>query len=103
MKSALAQAEERVLAAAETARREALDEFRREIRVEERSFLRESKSMFSARRLMVLQERLCFRDIPLSNWVERETVIEEGADARPAAKPASVFSIGSCGDHPPPP
>jgi hypothetical protein len=85
--------EEQLRVAVEAARRDALDEFLRDIRVEERSYFRETKSMFSARRHMVLQERLCFRDIPLSNWVEREMLIEEGADPRQTAKPASVFAI----------
>jgi hypothetical protein len=80
----------RMRAAVEAARRDALDGFLKEIHVEERSHFRESKSMFSARRHLVLQERLCFRDIPLSNWVEREMVIEEGEIH---LKPASVFTI----------
>ena len=29
---------------------------------------------------MVMQERLFFRNIPLSNWIEHEMVVEEGQD-----------------------
>jgi hypothetical protein len=31
-----------------------------------------------ARKTMVMQERLFFRNIPLSNWIEHEMVVEEG-------------------------
>ena len=84
--------EERVKATAESTRRQALDDFMQDIRVEERSYLRESKSMFSTKKLMVLQERLYFRNIPLSNWVEHEMLLEEGVDPKEAARSASVFS-----------
>jgi hypothetical protein len=38
-----------------------------------------------------LQERIFFRNIPLSNWVEHEMVVEEGADVDQLAKTLSVF------------
>src|SRR2546426_8286191 len=38
-----------------------------------------------------LQERIFFRNIPLSNWVEHEMVVEEGADIDKLAKTLSVF------------
>lgn len=84
--------EERLKSTAESTRRKALDEFIQDIRVEERSYLRESKSMFSTKKLMVVQERLYFRNIPLSNWVEHEMLLEEGADPQEAARSASVFT-----------
>jgi hypothetical protein len=84
--------EERLKATEETARRKAFDEFMQDIRVEERSYLRESKSMFSSKKLMVVQERLYFRNIPLSNWVEHEMLLEEGMDPKEAARNASVFT-----------
>jgi hypothetical protein len=84
--------EERVKATEESTRRQALDDFMQDIRVEERSYLRESKSMFSTKKLMVVQERLYFRNIPLSNWVEHEMLLEEGVDPKEAARGASVFS-----------
>lgn len=89
--------EERVKATEQTARRQALDEFIQDIRVEERSYLRESKSMFSTKKLMVVQERLYFRNIPLSNWVEHEMLLEEGTDPKEAARTASVFTTGGLG------
>jgi len=84
--------EERLKATQETTRRQAFDDFMQDIRVEERSYLRESKSMFSTKKLMVVQERLYFRNIPLSNWVEHEMLLEEGADPKEAVKGASVFT-----------
>ena len=84
--------EERVKATEAATRRQALDDFMQDIRVEERSYLRESKSMFSTRKLMVVQERLYFRNIPLSNWVEHELLLEEGTDPKEAARGASVFT-----------
>lgn len=84
--------EERIKATEADTRRRALDEFMQEFRVEERSYMRETKSMFSNKKLMVMQERLFFRNIPLSNWVEHEMLIEEGSDAQQIAKSCSVFS-----------
>lgn len=84
--------QERVKATEESARRKAFDEFLQDIRVEERSYLRESKSMFSSKKLMVVQERLYFRNIPLSSWVEHEMLLEEGTDPKEAARNSSVFT-----------
>src|SRR5438128_893280 len=84
--------EERIKATEAETRRKSLDEFMQEFRVEERSYLRETKSMFSNKKLMVMQERLYFRNIPLSNWVEHEMLIEEGTDTGQIAKSCSVFS-----------
>lgn len=77
------QVEDRVRAAEEAAKRKALEEMLADIRVEERRFLRESKSLFMNRKCLVVQERLYFRNIPLSEWVEHEYWLEEGGD--PAA------------------
>jgi hypothetical protein len=89
--------DERVRATEEAVRRKALDEFMQEFRVEERSYMRESKTMFAARKLMVMQERLYFRNIPLSNWVEHEMVVEEGSDPQQLATSRSVFGQRSLG------
>lgn len=87
--------EERLKSTEEATRRKAFDEFLQDIRVEERSYLRESKSMFSTKKLMVVQERLFFRNIPLSNWVEHEMLLEEGIDPKEAARKASVFTANA--------
>ena len=72
--------EERIKATEEATKRHSLDEFMQEFRVEERSYVRESRSLTSSKRSMVMQERLFFRNIPLSNWIEHEMVVEEGRD-----------------------
>jgi hypothetical protein len=84
--------EETIKAVEERVRRQAFDEFLAEFRVEERSYTRESKSLFLNRKSMVMQERLFFRNIPLSNWIEHEMVVEDGGDLQKLAKACSVFS-----------
>mgnify|MGYP003341498762 CR=1 FL=1 len=79
LQSAKVTMEERIKATEEATRRAALDELMQDIRVEERSYVRETKSQDSARKIMVMQERIFFRNIPLSNWIEREMIVEEGA------------------------
>jgi hypothetical protein len=69
--------EERIKATEEATRRATMDELMQEIRIEERSYVRDSNTAQGARRSMVLQERVFFRNIPMSNWTEREMVIEE--------------------------
>ena len=76
----------------EEVRRQALDTFLAELRTEERHFIREQKMLFASRKSLVLQERIYFRNIPLSNWVEHEVSIEEGADVESLAKTVAVFS-----------
>jgi hypothetical protein len=71
-----------VKATEEACKRLALDEFMHDIRVEERSYVRETKSLNALRKIMVMQERIYFRNIPLSNWIEREMVIEDGLEMR---------------------
>jgi len=70
--------DERIKATEEAARRAALDELMHDIRVEERSYVRDSNTATGARRSMVMQERVFFRNLPMSSWSEREMVIEEG-------------------------
>jgi hypothetical protein len=74
--------DERVKATEEACKRQALDEFMHDIRVEERSYMRETKSLNALRKIMVMQERIYFRNIPLSNWIEREMLIEDGLETR---------------------
>lgn len=92
--------QEKVKAVTEATRRKAFDDFLQDIRVEERSYLRETKSMFSSRKLMVVQERLYFRNIPLSNWVEHELLLEEGIDPKEAVRSASVFTTKALSNSP---
>jgi len=83
--------EESLKAVEEQTRRKALDEFLADVRTEERHYVRENKMLFMNRKSLVLQERIFFRNIPLSNWVEHEMVVEEGADIDKLAKTLSVF------------
>jgi hypothetical protein len=88
--------EERVKATEQEARRRALDEFMQDFRVEERHYFRENKSVAARQKSMVLQERLYFRNIPLSSWVEHEMVVEEeSSDLQGIAKGCSIFSTKS--------
>ena len=77
--------------AEESAKRKALEEFLSEMRVEERHYVREHKLLFMHRKSLVMQERIFFRNIPLSNWIEHEMMIEEGADLDQVAKSLTVF------------
>src|SRR5215813_14386163 len=61
--------EERIKATEEATKRHALDEFMQDFRVEERSYVRESKSLNANKKSMIMQERLFFRNIPISNWI----------------------------------
>jgi hypothetical protein len=88
--------EERIKATEEATKRAALDDFMRDIRVEERSYVRESRSLAAAKKSMVMQERLYFRNIPLSNWIERELVVEEGSDLDRLPR-TSVFEPATLG------
>jgi hypothetical protein len=83
--------DERVKATEEACKRQALDDFMHDIRVEERSYMRETKSLNASKKTMVLQERIFFRNIPLSNWIEREMLVEDGLTAHQLA-PESLFT-----------
>jgi hypothetical protein len=83
--------EERIKATEESTKRVAMDEFMHDFRVEERSYVRESKTANSSKKSMVMQERLFFRNIPLSNWIEREMIVEEGTDLNQLPR-ESVFT-----------
>jgi hypothetical protein len=93
--------EERIRATEEAVKRAALDDFLKDFRVEERSYVRESKSLDEARRSMIMQERLFFRNIPLSDWVEHEMVVEIGSDLQRLQQQVSIFGGASlpAGSH----
>lgn len=79
----------------ESIRRKALDDFLADIRVEERHYTREHRVLFATRRMLVRQERIFFRNIPLSTWVENEMPVEEGVDADKLAQTMSVFATAA--------
>jgi hypothetical protein len=76
----------------ETTRRTAFDQFLSEIRIEERHYLREHKLLFVTRKSVVVRERIFFRNLPLSSWVEHEIPYEEGADVEKLAKTSAIFT-----------
>jgi hypothetical protein len=76
----------------EATRRTAFDQFLSEIRVEERHYLRENKLLFVTRKSVVVRERIFFRNLPLSSWVEHEIPYEEGADVEKLARTAAIFT-----------
>lgn len=84
--------QESIKSAEESGRRKAMDDFLGEIRIEERHYVRENKALFLKRRSIVRQERLFFRNLPLSNWIEQEMPFEEGADVEALAKTMAVFA-----------
>ncbi|MGA2713420.1 MAG: hypothetical protein ABSG41_09970 [Bryobacteraceae bacterium] len=85
----------------ESARHQAMDDFLADIRVEERHYTREHKVLFMSRKMLVRQERIFFRNIPLSNWVEQEMALEEGVDAEKMARTMSIFvNAALLGDSP---
>ena len=59
------------------AKRLAFDEFLDDFRVEQRQYVRKSRLFFMSRNTLVLRERILFRNLPLSNWVEHSVTLEE--------------------------
>jgi len=80
-----------VRAAQETARREAMENFLGELRVEQRHYTKENRLLTHARRSLVLQERMYFRNIPLSDWIEHEISLDEGTDVQRLVQDMTVF------------
>jgi hypothetical protein len=83
--------EQALRGAKDTARREALDEFLADVHVEQRHYVKDNKLLFQNRKALVLQERIFFRNIPLSNWIENEIVLQEGEDIDKAARSLTSF------------
>ena len=93
---------EQIKATEEERKRKALDAFLADGRIEERHYIRENNSLFMNRKCLVLQERLFFRNIPLSNWVEHEMIVEQGSDLPQLAKAGSVFGLTALSSTPAP-
>ena len=80
-----------VRAAEDRAQRQALDNFLNELKVEQRHFTRENRLLLHNRRTVVLQERIYFRNLPLSDWIEHEIPLEDGADIERLVQDMTVF------------
>jgi hypothetical protein len=63
------------------AKRAAFDEFLNDFRVEQRQYVRKSRIFFMSKRTLVLRERILFRNLPLSNWVEQTITLDESVGA----------------------
>ena len=83
--------EQALRGAKDSARREALDEFLADVHVEQRHYVKDNKLLFQNRKALVLQERIFFRNIPLSNWIEHEIVLQEGEDVDKPARSLTSF------------
>jgi len=91
-KSAIRESLETALRAAEeSAKRQAFDAFLGELKVDQRHFLRENRMLLHNRKSLVMQERMYFRNIPLSDWIEHEIVMDEGADVDRMVRDMTVF------------
>jgi len=88
--------EQALRGAKDSARREALDEFLADVHVEQRHYVKDNKLLFQNRKALVLQERIFFRNIPLSSWIEHEIVLQEGEDVDKAARNLTTF-VGVAG------
>jgi hypothetical protein len=91
-------------AAGESARRQAFDNFLAELRVEQRHYTRENRRFTPARTSLVLQERMFFRNIPLSDWIEHEIPLDDAADVNRLVRDMTVFdnAVVSIADLPRP-
>ncbi len=86
---------ETALRAAEaTAKHEAFQNFLGELRVEQRHYTRENRMLMHNRKSLVIQERMYFRNIPLSDWIEHEIAVDEGADVGRLVQDMTVFDRG---------
>jgi hypothetical protein len=91
-------------AAEETARRQAFDNFLTELRVEQRHYTRENRKLTPPRKSLVLQERMYFRNLPLSDWIEHEIVLDEATDVNRLLRDMTIFdnAVVSIADLPRP-
>ena len=80
-----------IRAAEETAKRQAFDNFLAELKVEQRHYTRENRLLMNSRKSLVLQERMFFRNIPLSDWIEHEIVLDDAADVDRLVQDMTVF------------
>jgi hypothetical protein len=60
--------------------------------------VREQKALMVNRKSMIRQERIFFRNVPLSSWMEHEMPLEEGADIEKIAQGVSMIASESFQD-----
>jgi hypothetical protein len=94
-KSALGASLDVSLKAAEAvAKQQAMDRFMDDLRVEQRHYTRENRMLTKSRRTLVLQERMYFRNIPLSDWIEHEVTLDDGSDVDRLVQDMTIFDRG---------
>ena len=72
------------------------DEFLNDFRVEQRQYVRNSRLFFMTRKTLVLRERMLFRNLPLSNWVEHCVTLDESVGAAYASRGRTIeATLGS--------
>ncbi len=72
------------------AKRAAFDEFLNDFRVEQRQYVRKSRLFFVSKHTLVVRERILFRNLPLSNWIEQTITLDESVGT---AFPAPTLTI----------
>jgi len=80
-----------VRAAEESAKRQSFENFLGDITIEQRHYTRENRMLLHNRKTLVMQERIFFRNIPLSDWIEHEIVVDDNADMNRLVQDMTVF------------
>ncbi|SPE41956.1 conserved exported hypothetical protein [Candidatus Sulfopaludibacter sp. SbA3] len=80
-----------ILATEESVKRQALEAFLGELKVEQRHYTRENRMLMHNRRSLVLQERMYFRNIPLSDWIEHEVQLDDGMEIDRVVQDMTIF------------
>jgi len=75
------------------AKRAAFDEFLNDFRVEQRQYVRKSRLFFMSKQTLVVRERILFRNLPLSNWVEHTVTLEESVGAPYSAQSLTIEAM----------
>ena len=83
-----------VKAAEESAKRQAFDLFLGELKVEQRHYTRENRMLMNSRKSLVLQERMYFRNMPLSDSIRHEIVMHDGAGMQRMVRNMTVLDKG---------
>jgi hypothetical protein len=83
--------EERIKATEEATRRRALEEFLADVRLEERQYVG------SQRRSLIIAERVCFRNVPLTPWIERQIEASAALPAAPAPAQSQPHALAAVG------
>jgi len=75
------------------AKRAAFDEFLNDFRVEQRQYVRKSRLFFMSKQTLIVRERILFRNLPLSNWVEHTVTLEENVGGAYSAQGLTIEAM----------